>query len=108
MNTERLFRRGLIVVALSGLVAGVAAWALGQGDLAGWLWAIATAPIVIGLFVSMIRDLLAGRLGVDAIAFVSMTAALALNETLAAVVVAVMYAGGNALEDFALARAERD
>ncbi|MGE0053982.1 MAG: heavy metal translocating P-type ATPase [Hyphomicrobium sp.] len=56
----------------------------------------------------MVRDLLAGRMGVDAVAFVSMTAALVLGENLAAVVVAVMYAGGNLLEDFAVARAERD
>jgi heavy metal translocating P-type ATPase len=56
----------------------------------------------------MIRDFLAGRLGVDAIAFVSMSAALVLGENLAGVVVAVMYAGGNALEDLAIARAERD
>ena len=56
----------------------------------------------------MIRDFLAGRLGVDAVAFVSMSAALVLGETLAGVVVAVMYAGGNVLEDFAVARAERD
>ncbi len=56
----------------------------------------------------MIRDLLAGRLEVDAIAFVSMSAALVLGENLAGVVVAVMYAGGNMLEDLAIARAERD
>ena len=56
----------------------------------------------------MIRDLLAGRMGVDAIALVSMSAALALGENLAGVVVAVMYAGGNVLEDIAVARAERD
>jgi cation transport ATPase len=37
-----------------------------------------------------------------------MSAALALGETLAGSVVAVMYAGGNVLEDFAVARAERD
>jgi cation transport ATPase len=40
--------------------------------------------------------------------FVSMSAALLLCETLAGIVVAVMYAGGNVLEDFAVARAERD
>jgi P-type E1-E2 ATPase len=56
----------------------------------------------------MVRDLLAGRMGVDAVAFVSMSAALALGENLAGAVVAVMYAGGNVLEDFAVARAERD
>ena len=62
----------------------------------------------VGLLVSMIRDFLAGRMGVDAVAFVSMSGALALGETLAGAVVAVMYAGGNVLEDFAVARAERD
>ena len=56
----------------------------------------------------MIRDFLAGRLGVDAIAFLSMLGALVLGQTLAGIVVAIMYAGGNVLEDFAVARAERD
>ncbi|MFM9848838.1 MAG: heavy metal translocating P-type ATPase [Hyphomicrobiaceae bacterium] len=49
-----------------------------------------------------------GRVGVDAVAFVSMSAALILGEALAGAVVAVMYAGGVVLEDFAVARAERD
>ncbi len=75
---------------------------------AGRFWAAGTIPVVVGLAVSMTRDLLAGRLGVDAVAFVSMTAALLLGENLAGAVVAVMYAGGNLLEDFAVARAERD
>jgi heavy metal translocating P-type ATPase len=56
----------------------------------------------------MVRDIVAGRLGVDAVAFVSMSAALVLGETLAGAVVAMMYAGGNVLEDYAVARAERD
>ena len=108
MLTERFLRRALIVVALAGLVLGLVAWALGRKDLAGWIWASGTVPVVAGLLVSMVRDFLAGRVGVDAIAFVSMCAALALGENLAAIVVAVMYAGGNVLEDFAVARAERD
>ena len=106
--TERLLRRALIVTALGGLILGLLAWSVGRGEIANWIWAAGTAPVVIGLLVSMIRDLLAGRLGVDAIAFVSMSAALVLGENLAGVVVAVMYAGGNVLEDFAIARAERD
>ena len=56
----------------------------------------------------MICDLAAGRMGVDSVAFVSMSGALALGETLAGIVVAIMYAGGNLLEDVAVARAERD
>jgi cation transport ATPase len=106
--TERSLRRALIVAALGGLILGLLAWTMGRGDVAGWLWAVGTAPVVIGLLVLMVRDLLAGRMGVDAVAFVSMSAALALGENLAGAVVAVMYAGGNVLEDFAVARAERD
>lgn len=108
MLTERFFRRALIVVALAGLILGLVAWILGREDLSGWAWTAATAPVVAGLLVSIIRDLLAARVGVDAIAFVSMSAALMFGENLAAIVVAVMYAGGNVLEDLAVARAERD
>ena len=106
--SERFFRRVLVVIAVAGLLVGLLAWILGRSDLANWCWAGGTTPVVIGLLVSMTRDLLAGRLGVDAVAFVSMSGALLLGQNLAGVVVAVMYAGGNILEDFAVARAERD
>lgn len=107
-SNHRLFRRALIVIALAGLVLGGAAWAVGRGEMAKWCWAAGTLPVVAALFVAMIRDFTAGRMGVDAIAFVSMSAALALGQQLAGIVIAIMYAGGNVLEDFAVARAERD
>jgi heavy metal translocating P-type ATPase len=106
--SERILRRALIVTALGGLFLGLIAWGIGRGVLANWIWAAGTVPVVVGLLISMIRDFLAGRMGVDAIAFVSMSGALALGENLAGAVVAVMYAGGNTLEDMAVARAERD
>jgi hypothetical protein len=77
---------------------------MGHKGLARWIWAAGTIPVVAGLAISIARDVLAGRMGVDAVAFVSMAAALALGQTLAGVVVAVMYAGGNVLEDFAVGR----
>jgi heavy metal translocating P-type ATPase len=106
--SERLVRRALIATALAGLLIGLAAWATDHKTLADWIWAAATVPVVLGLAIAIIRDLMAGRMGVDAIALLSMAGALALGENLAAVVVAVMYAGGNVLEDFAVERAERD
>ena len=108
MLTERLFRRALIVIALGGLIIGLIAWGVGRNELAWWAWAAGTVPVIAGLLISMVREFLAGRMGVDASCFVSMSGALALGETLAGAVVAVMYAGGNVLEDFAVARAERD
>jgi heavy metal translocating P-type ATPase len=106
--TERAFRRALIAVALAGLFSGAAAWANGRSDLASWCWAAGTLPVVGGLLLSMIRDFLVGRMGVDSVAFVSMSGALMLGQNLAGIVIAIMYAGGNVLEDFAVARAERD
>ncbi len=101
-------RRLLVAVALAGLTLGGLAWLAGSGTWANRIWAVGTIPVIIGLLVSMIRDLMAGRLGVDAVAFVSMSAALILGEPLAGAVVALMYAGGNLLEDFAVSRAEKD
>ncbi|MTW15718.1 heavy metal translocating P-type ATPase [Rhodoplanes serenus] len=105
---ELLKRYGLVSTAVVGLVVGLVAWGLGAPDLAFWAWAAGTAPVVVALAISIAQALLAGRMGVDAVAFVSMSAALAFGEPLAGVVVAIMYTGGNVLEDIAVARAERD
>src|ERR1700688_1178070 len=108
MSFERILRWALVLIAVAGLSAGILAHAAGRPDLADLCWWFATAPVVAGLAVSIVRDLLAGRFGVDAIALVSMSAALALGQPLAGAVVALMYSGGNVLEDIAVARAEHD
>jgi len=108
MSFERVLRWALVSIAVTGLAAGIVAHAAGRLDLADLFWTLATAPVVAGLAVSIVRDFLAGRLGVDAIALVSMSAALALGQPLAGAVVALMYSGGNVLEDIAVARAEHD
>jgi heavy metal translocating P-type ATPase len=107
MIDERLARRALILVTLLGLASGAAAFLLGHQDAAHWIWAGATVPVVIALAVSIFRDLAAGRLGVDAIALLAMSGAIALGQPLAGIVVAIMYTGGTVLEDYAIARAER-
>jgi heavy metal translocating P-type ATPase len=104
----RVVRRVLAAVAVVGLLAGVAARVADHPTIAGVCWASATIVVVVGLAVSIVRNLSAGRWGVDAIALLSMVSALALGEPLAGAVVAFMYAGGTVLEDFAVARAERD
>ena len=61
--TERFLRRTLIVIALGGLVLGLLTWAVGRAELANWIWAAGTVPVVVGLLISMIRDLLGGSHG---------------------------------------------
>ena len=106
---ETTMRRALLAVAFVGLCAGLGVQYLGVEDVRpAVIWTASTVPVVAILALSILRDLWAGRFGVDAIALVSMSAALALGEPLAGVVVAIMYAGGTVLEDFARGRAERD
>ena len=108
MSFERVLRWALVSIAVAGLAAGIAAHVAGRSDLAVFFWTLGTAPVVGGLAVSIVRDCLAGRFGVDGIALVSMSGALALGQPLAGAVVALMYSGGNVLEDIAVARAEHD
>jgi heavy metal translocating P-type ATPase len=105
---EGLIRRIVLGVALLGLAIGLALPERGVSLSPDAVWTFATLPVVAMLAVSILRDVLIGRIGVDAIALVSMTAALLLDQPLAAVVVAVMYAGGSVLEDHARGRAERE
>nr|WP_210327457.1 heavy metal translocating P-type ATPase [Aminobacter carboxidus] len=106
---EPLLRKSLLGIAVAGLAAGLAGVLGVQLPLPSEsVWALATLPVIAALAVSIFRDVFAGRLGVDAIALLSMTAALLFDEALAAVVVAIMYTGGNVLEDYARGRAERD
>jgi heavy metal translocating P-type ATPase len=105
---ERAVRWLLVAIAVLGLAAGILLRLREQPGLADIAWTAGTLPVLVGLGVSITRDLLAGRFGVDAIALVSMSAALLLGEPLAGAVVGLMYAGGNVLEDVAVARAEHD
>jgi len=108
---EALLRPMLLAFSVIALVVGLLAewgsFAHGQvsADLA---WSVGTIPVLLLLAASIIRDLLIGRVGADAIALLSMTAALALGESLAAVMVAIMYAGGSVIEAYARASAERE
>ena len=63
---------------------------------------------LIPLTWSVLRTLMRGDVGVDAIALVAMVGALALGEYLAGAVIALMLSGGNALEAAAGRRARRE
>jgi heavy metal translocating P-type ATPase len=96
---------GLIVFALA-LGGVIHIFEPGQaGDL---VWAAAIALTLIPLTWSVLRTLVRGDVGVDAIALVAMVGALALGEYLAGAVIALMLSGGNALEAAAGRRARRE
>src|SRR5664279_5388745 len=86
MSFERVLRWALVSIAIVGLATGIIAYVAGRPGLADLCWTLATAPVVAGLAVSIVRDFLAGRFGVDAVALVSMSAALVLGQPLAVAV----------------------
>ena len=92
----------LVAVALGGLLHLLDRPAAGDG-----VWAASIAVMLVPLMWSVARTLARRDVGVDAIALVSMAGALALGEYLAGAVVALMLAGGNALEASASRRARR-
>lgn len=103
-----LSRRSILVaIAVLGLATGVVAWAVGA-DWARWAWMAGTVPVLAALIVEIITSLRRGEVGLDLVAALSMSVALAFGEELAGNVVALMYAGGQVLESYAEGRARRE
>ncbi|MBR0968378.1 heavy metal translocating P-type ATPase [Bradyrhizobium diazoefficiens] len=98
----------LIGFPAAGLVLGFVLRATGRDQWSDLVWAIATIPVLLALFVEIVRRVWRGEFGLDIVAALSMTSALAIGQNLAAVVVALMYAGGQYLEDFAEGHARRE
>jgi len=95
----------LAALTLGGLLAGGAAWLAGAGGAAAAAWALTTAAMLVPLALGVAKRLLRREVGVDLIALLAMAGALAIGEYLAGAVVALMLAGGQALEGYAGARA---
>jgi heavy metal translocating P-type ATPase len=103
-----MWQRLLALAALAALAAGALLHAAGEPRAGSAVWAASTASILVPLVGSVVRSLLRRDVGVDAIALVAIAAALALGQYLAGAVVALMLAGGNALEEYATRRAGRE
>ena len=96
-----LVRALLVLLPAFGLALGFAIPLLGQAVWQDRVWAAFTIPVLIVLVYDIVSSLRRGEVGLDIVAALSMAAALIVGEELAAVVVALMYAGGQFLEAFA-------
>ncbi len=95
-------------ITISGLVAGgVLHWA-GLGAGGNLIWIIVAGCGIALSFLSMVENLLRGRLGVDVIALLALVGAVAVGEYLAGAVISVMLASGRALEGWAAGQARRE
>lgn len=107
VSADRL-KTALLLTAILGLLSGTSLYFAGMADLARIAWFVGVIPVLAALLVEILHSLWRREVGLDIVAALSMTAALAFGETLAAGVVAVMYSGGTFLEGFAEGRARRE
>ena len=104
----RIVEVGLLPLTIVGLVAGIALYLAGLDQLASIAWVVPTLIVGVRLVWSIVRDVLARKAGVDIIAILAIGGALALGELLAASVISVMLATGEALETYSDGRARRE
>ncbi len=105
---QRILRPVLVVIPALGLTLGFGIGSLGLQAWSGAVWFATTVPVLLTLLAEIATSLRRGDVGLDIVAALSMTVALLFQENLAAVVVALMYAGGQYLESYAERRAGRE
>jgi cation transport ATPase len=108
MFSESMRRSALVVLPAFGLAAGFACPLIGQTAWQAWIWTAFTIPVLLTLVFSIFVSLRKGEVGLDIVAALSMTAALVVGKNLAAIVVALIYSGGQFLETFAERHARRE
>ena len=95
-------------ITAGGLVAGGFLHWAGLGGEGNLIWIIVAGCGIALSFVSMVENLLRGRLGVDVIALLALVGAVAVGEYLAGAVISVMLSSGRALEGWAAGQARRE
>ncbi|MHA7652388.1 heavy metal translocating P-type ATPase [Mycobacterium sp. ML4] len=105
---DRLIGPVLTVFAVGALALGGVAWMAGWRSVADWCWVAGTVSAVVPALGWVLLALRRGRVGVDVIAVLSLLGTLAVGEYLAGALIAVMFAGGRALDSAAERRASRD
>jgi len=93
---------------LAGVLAGAVCWFVGWNTAADAFWFATAALAFIPALLDVLRALRKGSPGVDLIALLAILAALLLQEFLAGAVIGLMLATGQALEDYAENRADRE
>jgi heavy metal translocating P-type ATPase len=101
--------RFLAGFALATLTAGGLLKLGGAGDAGDAVWTVAVVICSAELLVEVLHTVLVERrMGVDTVALIAMVGSLVLGQELAGMIVALMFSGGAALEDWAAMRAKRE
>ena len=97
------------LVGLAVLVGavGLALLAADLEPIARWGVSIFALGVALKEGVGMVRSLLSGQFGLDVLAIMAIVSTVVVGEYWASLVIVIMLAGGEALEDVAAGRAQR-
>src|ERR1044072_8616721 len=106
LKTIRHYYLFFIALAMSAVALGLQLG--GHGNIANILLIATAAFELFPLLAGMFRDIREGKYGVDILAATAIVTAVIMHEYWAGVVIVLMLTGGEALEDHAGHRAERE
>ncbi|CAM5284875.1 heavy metal translocating P-type ATPase [Mycolicibacterium aubagnense] len=107
-RAARLVEPGLVIITVGALAAGLVAWLAGWSRVADGCWIAGAVAALIPALVWVGSALRRRHAGVDVIAVLSLVGTVLVHQYLAGSLIAVMLAGGRALEAAAEHRASRD
>ncbi|MEO7546097.1 MAG: heavy metal translocating P-type ATPase [Terrimesophilobacter sp.] len=98
------------IVALTLLVAAIGGALALTDNIVAAQWLISIFALVVAAIQAwdMIKNLIGGQWGIDALAIMAIIATVAVGEYWASLVICLMLSGGEALEDYAEGRARRE
>ncbi len=98
------------VVAITVLVAVIGGVLALTGFATAAQWLISGFALIVAAMQAwdMIKNLIGGQWGIDALAIMAIIATVAVGEYWASLVIVLMLSGGEALEDYAAGRAQRE
>ncbi len=109
MPALRALRRyPVIVLAVLALAAVLLALGAGAERTGRAIAVVFVSGFIVWTLIGMIRDVLRGHVGLDVLAVVAMVATLAVGEYVASLIIVLMLSGGEAPEEIAARRAQRD
>src|ERR1700741_3936280 len=94
--------------SIVGILTGAALRIAGEADAANVAWGVTTGVGILPLGWETVRGLIHREAGVDLIALLAMAGSLAVGESLAGAVIALMLSSGQALESYADRRAHKE
>lgn len=105
---KTLKRYKTLTILLIIFTLGIFGYFLDYKNITNWLFGLTSIVVIVPICYRMIKAIIKKNYGLDILAVTAVVSALALSEYLAAMVIVLMLASGEALEDYAQERAKKE